>query len=93
MQGLSPVGPVHPDIVSVGIFLKNPAKFAELRPMDRWVAVSFGLARVARHPLITRKVNAYGPRLWHVANVPAADDVDDELIGLLAEAYRLVARS
>ena len=64
MQGLRPAGPVHADIVSVGIFLKNPAKFAELRPMDRWVAVSFGLGRVARHQLITRKVIEYGPRFW-----------------------------
>jgi len=93
MRGLSPVGPVHTDIVSVGIFLKNPAKFAELRPMDRWVAISFGLGRVARHRLITRKVIEYGPRFWHVANVPTVDGVDDELIELLAEAYHLVARS
>jgi hypothetical protein len=93
MRGLAPLGPVHTDIVSVGIFLKNPVKFAELRPMERWVALSFGLGRAARHRLITRKVIAYGPRSWHVANVPTAADVDDELIGLLAEAYHLVARS
>ncbi len=32
MRHLDTIGPVHLDVVSVGIFLKNPRKFAELRP-------------------------------------------------------------
>jgi hypothetical protein len=78
---------VHADVVSVGIFLKNPRKFAELRPKDNWVAVSFSLRRKAHHPTITRKVVEYGNRYWHVANVRRVDDVDADLIELLAEAY------
>ena len=88
MGHLATVGPVHTDIVSVGIFLKNPHKFAELRPRQRWVAVSFALRRRARHPTITRKVVDYNGRFWHVANVAAPADVDDELCDLLTEAYR-----
>lgn len=88
---LETVGPVHADIVSVGIFLKNPRKFAELRPMQKWVAVSFSLGRPARHPLITRKVVADGNKYWHVANVAAPEDVDEGLCELLTEAYQLVA--
>jgi hypothetical protein len=84
---LATVGPVHADVVSVGIFLKNPAKFAELRPMQRWVAVSFWLRRRAAHPTITRKVNEYGGRFWHVANVTGPQDVDDAFRDLLTEAY------
>ena len=80
-------GPVHADVVSVGIFLKNPRKFAELRPKDNWVAVSFSLRSKAHHPTITRKVVEYGNRYWHVANVRRVDDVDADLIELLAEAY------
>lgn len=87
MQRLAPLGPVHADVVSVGIFLKNPRKFAELRPMQRWVAISFALDRVARHRLITRKVIANAGRFWHVANVAEPDDLDDDLSELLAEAY------
>lgn len=87
MRRLEAVGPVHLDIVAVGIFLKNPAKFAELRPMRKWVAVSFSLRRVAQHPAITRKVVDYGARYWHSANIATPDDVDDALIALIAEAY------
>lgn len=88
MNHVTTLGPVHADVVSVGIFLKNPHKFAELRPMDRWVAVGFALSRRAHHPTITRKVVEYGPRHWHVANVARPDQVDAALRDLLTEAYR-----
>ena len=53
---LRQVGPVHVEPVSVGIFLKKSRTFAELRPMTKWVAVSFSLLHPAKHKLITRKV-------------------------------------
>jgi hypothetical protein len=87
MAHVESLGPVHADIVSVGIFLKNPRKFAELRPMQKWVAVSFSLRREARHRTITRKVIEYGNRYWHIANVATPADVDDALRDLLTEAY------
>jgi hypothetical protein len=87
MRHLATVGPVHADVVSVGIFLKNPRKFAELRPMQRWVAVSFALSRRARHHTITRRVVSHGGRFWHVANVAGPDDLDEALCELLTEAY------
>lgn len=89
MARLATVGPVHLDIVSVGVFLKNPHMFAQLRPRERWVAVSFSLARRATHPTITRKVVEFGARFWHVANVARPEQVDDALGDLLAEAYHL----
>jgi len=89
MTHLETVGPVHLDIVSVGIFLKNPRKFAELRPKDRWVALSFHLGRRARHPAITRKVTEHGGRFWHVANIADPGQFDADLAGLLTEAYEL----
>lgn len=88
MAHVETLGPVHADVVSVGIFLKNPRKFAELRPKDRWVAISFSLRRRAQHPRITRKVMEYGARYWHVANVREPGEVDNALLDLLAEAYR-----
>jgi hypothetical protein len=87
MRQLERAGPVHPEFVSVGVFLKNPRKVAELRPMQHWVAVSFSLNRRADHRTITRKVIPYGGRYFHVANVKTADDVDDALGDLLVEAY------
>lgn len=87
MKRLKKVGPVHVEPVSVGIFLKNPRCFAQLRPKDKWVALSFSLPRKATHPTITRKVVPYQNRFHHVANVRSPEDVDDRLAALLAEAY------
>ncbi len=87
MSHVQSLGPVHADVVSVGIFLKNPRKFAELRPMQHWVAISFPLSRRATHRTITRKVNLYGSKFWHVANVATPDDFDEALRDLLTEAY------
>ncbi len=92
MEHLDTVGPFHADVVSVGIFLKNPRKFAELRPMQNWVAISFSLGRRAHHRLITRKVIEYGSKFWHVANVADPADVDEALCELLTEAYELTGR-
>lgn len=91
MAHLETVGPVHLDVVSVGIFLKNPRKFGDLRPRDRWVAVSFDLGRTARHPLITRKLIEHGERFWHTANVREPGEIDEDLRALLTEAYELAA--
>ena len=92
MRRLERAGPIHPEFVSVGVFLKNPRKVAELRPMQRWVAVSFSLSRRADHRTITRKVMPYGGRYYHVANVANPDDVDDALAELLIEAYEEASR-
>jgi hypothetical protein len=87
MRHLETVGPVHVEPVSVGVFLKNPRKFAELRPMQRWVAVSFSLERRASHRTIVRKVIPYGGRYYHTANVAKPSDVDATLRDLLTQAY------
>jgi hypothetical protein len=87
MRHLEDVGPVHVEPVSVGIFLKNPRKFAELRPLQRWTALSFFLRRPASHRTIVRKVVRYGGRYFHIANVAEPADLDDDLGDLLVEAY------
>src|SRR3954471_22705769 len=87
MRHLSSLGPVHVEPVSVGIFLKTPRKLAELRPMQRWVALSFSLRRRASHRTIVRKVMPYNGRFFHVANLTGPSDVDEALCDLLTEAY------
>lgn len=84
---LKAVGPVHVEPVSVGIFLKKSGSFAELRPMAKWVAVSFSLPRQAQHKAIKRKVAQYSGRYYHVANVAGPADLDAALLDLLTEAY------
>jgi hypothetical protein len=89
MQHVTSLGPVHADVVSVGIFLKNPRKFAELRPMRKWVALWFPLGRRAAHRTITRKVVEDGGKYWHVANITGPGDIDDDFRDLLTEAYAI----
>ena len=87
MEHLETVGPVHVEPVSVGIFLKRSRTFAELRPMQHWVALWFMLSHPVRHRTITRKVRAYGGRYVHVANLARPADLDEILLGYLTEAY------
>jgi len=87
MNHLETVGPVHVEPVSVGIFLKRARSFAQLRPMQRWVALSFSLPRTVRHRLITRKPIPHGGRYYHVVNLSVPEDVDDDIRSWLTEAY------
>ena len=87
MAGLADVGSIHVEPVSVGIFLKRSRTFAELRPMTRWVAASFSLQRTITSARISRKVYDAGQSKYHVVNVRGPDEVDDELLGWLTEAY------
>jgi hypothetical protein len=81
------LGPVHVEPVSVGIFLKRAQTFAELRPRDSWVALSFSLPRVEHHERIIRKVMEWHGRHYHVANLRGPEDLDDRLRAWLTEAY------
>jgi len=87
MAHLYTVGPVHVEPVSVGIFLKRAQTFAQLRPRDHWVALTFSLPRVVHHDRIVRKVVEYSGRYHHVANLRGPDDLDDRLRSWLTEAY------
>ena len=87
MAHVATLGPVHVEPVSVGIFLKRAQTFAQLRPKDHWVALSFALPRQVNHDRIVRKVVEYSGRYVHVANLRGADDLDDRLRQWLTEAY------
>lgn len=87
MEHLDTVGPVHVEPVSVGIFLKRARSFAQLRPMQRWVALSFSLPRIVRHSRISRKPIPNGGRYHHVVNLTGPDDIDDDIRAWLTEAY------
>jgi len=87
MHHVNSLGPVHVEPVSVGIFLKRARSFAQLRPMQRWVALSFSLPHRVRHPTITRKVMQYHGRYYHVANLRRPEDFDAALRDWVTEAY------
>lgn len=89
MAHLADLGPVHVEPVSVGIFIKKTGRFIELRPMSKWVALSFRLAHTVHHPLIVRAPMLTGALTYHVANLRGPEDLDDRLCGWLTEAYLL----
>ena len=88
MAGLEDrVGPIHIEPVSVGIFLKRARGFCELRPMTKWVAAGFSLPRTLQTNRLARKVYDGGATKWHVVNLRTPDEVDEELLEWLTEAY------
>ncbi len=89
LEFLETVGPVHVEPLSVGIFIKKAQTFAQLRPMQKWVALTFGLGHRVDHPTMTRKVIPYSGRFYHTFNLRTPDDFDDRLKELLTESYFL----
>lgn len=87
MAHVEALGPVHVEPVSVGIFLKRARSFAELRPMQKWVALWFPLRRTVDHPKIARHLGGSGGTVHHVVNLRTPDDVDDDVRNWLTEAY------
>ena len=90
MAHLGTLGPVHVEPVSVGIFIKKSGSFVELRPMARWVALSFLAPRKIQHPKIARKPIAAGGLTFHVVNLRGPEDVDDAVRSWLSESYAAV---
>jgi hypothetical protein len=87
MEHLDTFGQFHVEPVSVGIFIKHSGSFVELRPMVKWVALSFPLSRTVMHPKIARRMRGSGSRTWHVVNLRGPDDVDDDVRAWLTESY------
>ena len=83
---LDAVGPVYVEPVSVGILLKHQRSFAELRPMVRWEALSFGLPRRLESDRIARRMPS-GATTWHVVNLRTPEDFDADVRGWLTEAF------
>ncbi len=78
---------VYVEPVSVGIFFKGRRTFAQLRPMTRWVALSFNLDRKLDSGRLSRKVVANGGRFAHVVNLTEPTEVDEQIRDWLTEAF------
>ena len=86
---LTSLGDVYVEPVSVGIFFKIDSTFLQLRPMTKWVAMSFFSPQRIDHPRISRKPAEYSGRWHHVVNVEDAAEIDDLVKGWLTQAYEL----
>ena len=84
---LEGLGPVIVEPVGVGILFKNRRTFVELRPMTRWVALSFGLNHRCEHPRITRTIPVTNGRTYHAIRVLSAADIDQQVREWLTESY------
>jgi hypothetical protein len=84
---LATLGPLHVDAVSVGVFLKNQDKFAEVRPMVRAVTLWLVLPRRVEHPRVSRILPLSPGRTGHIVKLTQPSDVDEEVTAWLTEAY------
>lgn len=87
LRHLETLGPMHVEPVSVGIFIKSTGGFVELRPMTRWVALSFPMRHRLDHPRIARRPIPSGHRMYHIVNLYGPDDVDAQVRDWLSESY------
>lgn len=87
IEFVATLGPVHADSVSVGVFLKTDRKLAEIRPMARALSVNLALPRRLDTPRVARVYRSAGEKTWNDLRLRTIEDVDDELLGWLTEAY------
>lgn len=80
---LTTLGPVHADVVKVGVFLKHERKLAEVRPMVRSLNLYLTLPQPVSDPRIARK---WGDT-WYQVKLRDLADVDDQLRDWLSMAY------
>ncbi|GAA1718529.1 DUF5655 domain-containing protein [Fodinicola feengrottensis] len=83
---LTSLGPLHADAVKVGVFLKTDRTIAEVRPRARALSLDLVLLRTVDHPRISRHLRT-GDRTIHIIKLTSLDDVDNELLEWLTEAY------
>lgn len=86
-EHLESLGAVHVEPVSVGVFFKRSRTFAELRPKTRWMVLSFILSTVVDDARISRRVTVSGNRTYHETKLHGPDDVDDQVMAWLTDAY------
>ncbi len=81
------LGDVIIDPIAIGVLFKNGPMLCELRAMKKWTALGFHLGRRLVSDRLSRKVVDNGTRFFHVINLDAAEQVDEEVLGWLTEAY------
>ena len=87
ISGLEHLDGLIIDPLNVGILLKNGPMFAELRPKTKWTALGFSLGRKLESNRLSRKVVDYGKKYFHVINVTEPEQIDDQVMEWLIEAY------
>lgn len=87
---LDSLGPVVIEPVNIGIMFKNGPRFAELRTMKKWVALTFMHPVKLESNRFSRKVIAPpspNGKWYHVINVTEPSDIDEQVLDWLTAAY------
>lgn len=80
-------GPVTVYAQKTRIVFQVRVRFAHVIVRNRWIDAGLWLRRRATHPRVLR-IEDYGPRaLVHRVRLESADEIDDALRALIAEAY------
>ena len=87
IRHLQALGPVHEDAVGVGVFLKRPRTFVQVRPRSRDVVLYLWLPRPVDDPRIGRILGSSGSSVIHQVALRVPEDVDDVVRDWLTEAY------
>ncbi len=84
---LTSLGDVIVDPIAMGIMFKNGPMFCELRAKKKWTAVGFFLRHRLTSIRLSRKVADYQNKYFHVININDSEDIDNEILEWLTEAY------
>lgn len=87
VRHLDGLGPLVVEPVSVGVFFKRNRSFAEVRPMRAALRVEFLLSRALDDPRVVKSLPMSANRIATFVDVRSPDEVDDELLAWLSEAY------
>jgi hypothetical protein len=87
LDHLRSLGPVHEDAVQVGVFLKTTRKIGEVRPRLKWLSLELRLPRVVHDRRVQRTISTGAGIHVHIIKLFTVDDVDDDVLGWLTEAY------
>jgi hypothetical protein len=80
------LGPVHLDVVRIGVILKRDVSFGEIRPLARSLSLAMFLPRVVDDARIARRVPVSQGRTVHFVKIVEAE-VEEPVLDWLAEAY------
>jgi hypothetical protein len=89
---LAQLGPVHADVVQVGVFFKCDTKLAELRPKAHWISLEVILPQPIEDRRIARRIRLSEARTVHVIKLRSVEDVDDGVRNWLTEAFLFATR-
>ena len=89
---LERLGPFRAEAVMTSINLAGRAHFGSVRPVKDGLNVAFVLSRRLDHPRVLRTEQVTPALFGHRVKIRSAEEIDDELLGWLAEAYAFKGR-